>query len=93
MLYATESMLGSRLFSEPQSKMGKLGSLYDRNGDAININTASPELVEQGIRGTADDDARKAQAKAFYALCRTKGSRFYGYVPSDDLEVFRDSAS
>ena len=92
-LYATESMLGSRLFSEPQSKMGKLGSLYDRNGDAININTASPELVEQGIRGTADDDARKAQAKAFYALCRTKGSRFYGYVPSDDLEVFRDSAS
>lgn len=92
-LYATESMLGSRLFSEPQSKMGKLGSLYDRNGDAININTASPELVEQGIRGTADDDARKAQAKAFYALCRAKGSRFYGYVPSDDLEVFRDSAS
>ena len=92
-LYATESMLGSRLFSEPQSKMGKLGSLYDRNGDAININTASPELVEQGIRGTGDSDERTAKAKAFYALCRTKGSRFYGYVPSDDLEVFRDSAT
>lgn len=93
--YRAETTLGSNAFYNqgPKSKMGKLGSLYDRNGDAININTASPELVEQGIRGTADDDARKAQAKAFYALCRTKGSRFYGYVPSDDLEVFRDSAS
>ena len=93
--YRAETTLGSNAFYNqgPKSKMGKLGSLYDRNGDAININTASPELVEQGIRGTGDSDERKAKAKAFYALCRTKGSRFYGYVPSDDLEVFRDSAT
>ena len=91
-LYATESMLGSRLFDKPQSNMGKLGSLYDRNGDAININTASPELVEQGIHGTANKELRKERAKAFYALCRTKGSRFYGFVPSEGLETFRDSA-
>ena len=91
-LYATESMLGSRLFDKPQSNMGKLSSLYDRNGEAININTASPEMVEQGIHGTANKELRKERAKAFYALCRTKGSRFYGYVPSDDLETFRDSA-
>ena len=93
--YRAEMALGENAFYNqgPKSKMGKLGSLYDRNGDAININTASPELVEQGIRGTGDSDERKAKAKAFYALCRTKGSRFYGYVPSDDLEVFRDSAT
>ena len=93
--YRAETALGANAFYNqgPKSNMGKLGSLYDRNGDAININTASPELVEQGIRGTGDSDERKAKAKAFYALCRTKGSRFYGYVPSDDLEVFRDSAT
>lgn len=93
--YRAETALGANAFYNqgPKSKMGKLGTLYDRNGDAININTASPELVEQGIRGTGDSDERKAKAKAFYALCRTKGSRFYGYVPSDDIEVFRDSAT
>lgn len=92
--YRAETALGTNAFYNqgPKSKMGKLGSLYDRNGDAININTASPELVEQGIRGTGNTELRKERAKAFYALCRTKGSRFYGYVPSDDLEAFRDSA-
>lgn len=92
-LYGTEQLLGDALFKKPKSTMGVLSDLADVNGNAININTASPEMVVQGIQGIADADERKAAAKALQTLCYRKGSRFYGYVLPDDLDTFRDSYS
>lgn len=92
-LYGAEQLLGDALFKKPKSTMGVLSDLADVNGNAININTASSEMVVQGIQGIADADERKAAAKALQTLCYRKGSRFYGYELPDDLDTFRDSYS
>ncbi|MBE5798325.1 MAG: hypothetical protein E7321_00030 [Clostridiales bacterium] len=92
-LYSAEQLLGDRLFSKPQSSMGILSGLVDVNGNAININTARPEMVTQGIQGIADKDDRAAAVKAFKSLCSRRGSRFFGYFPPDDIDTFRDSYS
>ena len=92
-LYSAEQMLGDRLFSKPQSSMGILSGLVDVNGNEININTARPEMVTQGIQGIADKEERAAAVKAFKGLCSRRGSRFFGYFPPDDIDTFRDSYS
>ena len=92
-LYSAEQLLGDRLFSKPQSSMGILSGLVDVNGNPININTARPEMVTQGIQGIADKDEREAAVKAFKTLCSRRGSRFFGYFPPDDIGTFRDSYS
>lgn len=92
-LYSAEQMLGDRLFKKPQSNMGILSGLVDVNGNEININTARPEMVEQGIRGIADKDERDAAIKAFKSLCSQRGSRFFGYFAGEDIGTFRDSYS
>lgn len=92
-LYNAEQMLGNRLFSKPQSSMGILSGLADVNGNQININTARPEMVTQGIQGIADPEERAVAVKAFKNLCSNRGSRFFGYFPPEDIDTFRDSYS
>lgn len=90
-LYDAEQLLGDRLFSRPQSNMGILSGLRDANGSEININTARPEMVVQGIQGIADTEERKRAAQAFVSLCARKGTRFFGYYAPEDVDTFRDS--
>lgn len=98
--YSTE-LVGSRLFADKKnsrernaenlSALADLG-LFDANGNDINVNTASPQMMVQGIQGIADKDRRKAAAEAFEALTQTPGSAFYGFTTDADLNAFRDSA-
>lgn len=90
-LYDAEQLLGDRLFTRPQSNMGVLSGLRDANGNEININTARPEMVVQGIQGIADAEERKRAVNAFRSLCARKGTRFFGYYAPEDVDTFRDS--
>ena len=90
-LYDAEQLLGDRLFTRPQSNMGVLSGLRDANGSEININTARPEMVVQGIQGIADTEERKRAVNAFRSLCARKGTRFFGYYAPEDVDTFRDS--
>ena len=62
-----------------------LSGLYDANGNAININTASYAQVVQGIRSIADATKRKEAAAKLEEMTKTWGSRFYGQTYTKDI--------
>lgn len=66
-----------------RNQLKSLSGLYDANGKAININTASYATVVQGIRSIADATKRKEAAAKLEEMTKTWGSRFYGqtYTP------------
>lgn len=61
-----------------KAALGALGNLYDADGNAININTASFAEAVQGIRSIANSTARKKAAEQLEALTQMEGSRFFG---------------
>ena len=62
-----------------------LAGLYDADGRAININTASYATVVQGIRSIADKGKRKEAAELLKEMTETWGSRFYGQAFDEDI--------
>ena len=77
-VYADTVAKKNALAQTRNTAMSSLAGLYDVNGNAININTASYSQVVQGIRSIADPTKRDAAIKNLETLVKTEGSRFYG---------------
>lgn len=92
-VFHAEELLGSRLFTKPQTAQGGLNALglVDMNGKALDLRSADFPSVVTAAQSIPNKTIRSQAFSYIEKMTKTKGSRFYGLSLEGVSKDFRDT--